>query len=281
MSIPKKQWITLRASFIKLKLPVLSFFYMTLLWSCKAQETQIIQNQSIEVIKVASCDSSTLLSKSPLYIDFDSTASGDKKIISDFTKQFGYFSKRLGVTEQKVIKHQREDGVRIYESDPQIFYEKRQGSWADLKGSIAKRDGKCGALGCTWSEYRFGFDAGPSIKDPIKGTYSLDPSKFKVYLYREYMMPEWHAVGNITSRQRAKWDKRYCRLSKHEREHAEITREHFLETIDAVLNLRSQTPSELIAGVRNLGESRWSDLNAKQKAFDVRTRHGTRRSSFW
>ena len=245
-------------------------FFATLISSCNLEDPQIPTEPPGEVINATNCDSSSLLSTSSHFAAFQPIATDASSLISKF-------SKYIDIEGRDVTKFQREDGLRIYESTPGIVIEIYKGSWRTLQKELSINSKKNGYIGFAKRGVKYYWEAKAFIKDPVTLTYSLDPSKFKVFLSHEFVMPEWHAVGDVTAAEKGKWDKYYCRLALHERTHAEITREHILGTIAETLNLKTQTSDELKKAIRKTWKYRRAELKVRQNFFDSETKRKRRR----
>lgn len=263
----------------KFKNSCLTVFCAALISACNGEAPQAASKQFSEVPKpssklvdTTSCDSSTLLSRSPHFAEFESIAVDTGPFVSKF-------SKYIDIEGQEVTKFQRKDGLRVYEASPVIIPLIYEGSWKTYRREQSIFAKKTGSIAYSKRGLRYYWEAGAFVKDSASKMYSMKPSKFKVFLSHEFKIPEWHAEGDITDWQRTRWDYLSCRTALHERTHAEITREHILGTIEEILNLKAQTSDELKESIRKTWKYKLAELRVKQKFFDAETKQKRRQQA--
>ena len=224
---------------------------------------------STAMVQTPSCDSSTLLSRSPYFADFEATVVEAAPFVPKF-------SKYIDVEGQDVTKFQRKDGLRVYEASPRIIPLIYKGSWKTYRREQRIYAKKSGGIAFAKPGYRYYWEGGAVAKDPVSKMYSLKPSKFKVFLSHRFKIPEWWAEGEVSAWDKERWDYLYCRTAVHERTHAEITRRHILGTIDEILDLRAPTPEALKTSIKKTWTYKRAELRVKQKFFDAETRRKRR-----
>ncbi|MEP3890024.1 MAG: DUF922 domain-containing protein [Hellea sp.] len=272
LCVSKQPAATFKARLKQFKYSCMVGLCASLISACHKQDPYEPQNASapvMEVVKTRGCDSATLLSKSPHYVDFQPVSVDAAALVPKFNEHHD-------VEGQEITKFQRKDGFTLYESSPRIIPEIYVGPWKTARREMSILGKKKGYFANAGHAPKYYFELGAFVKNTNE-MYSIEPSKFTFFLSHKFTMPEWHAVGDVEEWQRALWDKLYCETAVHERTHTEITREHILGTVEEMLNLEGRTRDEVKESVRQTWHYRRAELMALQNAFDEEEKRKRRR----